>query len=127
MLTKTQTLSETPAGDPPCFRDPDDLVAIYNADSTDLRFLPAESVHLVVTSPPYNLGKDYGTARDDATYHQYLDWVVKWSRELWRVLEPGGRLCLNIPLDINLGFSELGKRKSSKRPVLSDFTELLVH
>ena len=57
-----------------------------------------------MTSPPYNLGKDYGTARDDATYHQYLDWVVEVDRELWRVLEPGGRVCLNIPLDINLSF-----------------------
>src|SRR5215216_1303861 len=127
MLTKTQTLSETPAGDPPCFRDPDDLVAIYNADSTNLSFLPAESVHLVVTSPPYNLGKDYGTARDDATYHQYLDWVVTWCRQLWRILEPGGRLCLNIPLDINLSFDAGGKRVTQKRPVLADFTHRLVN
>jgi site-specific DNA-methyltransferase (adenine-specific) len=84
-------------------------------------------VQLIVTSPPYNLGKDYGAARDDATYRSYLDWAERWSRELHRVLEPGGRLCLNIPLDINIGFSELGKRKTTKRPVLSDFTELLVH
>jgi len=127
MLTKTQTLSETPAGDPPCFRDPDDLVAIYNADSTNLSFLPAESVHLVVTSPPYNLGKDYGTARDDATYHQYLDWVASWCEQLLRVLEPGGRLCLNIPLDINLSFDAGGKRVTQKRPVLADFTHRLVN
>ena len=44
----------------------DDRVRIYHADSTDLTFLEAGSVQLVVTSPPYNLGKDYGTARDDA-------------------------------------------------------------
>src|SRR5882762_4258405 len=53
----------------------DDLVDIYNADSTDLSFLAEQSVQLVVTSPPYNLGKDYGKARDDATYQSYLDWV----------------------------------------------------
>jgi site-specific DNA-methyltransferase (adenine-specific) len=105
----------------------DDLVAIYNRDSADLSFLPPASVGLVVTSPPYNLGKDYGTARDDATYHAYLDWVERWGRELLRVLEPGGRLCLNIPLDVNLKFDERGKRGTHKQPVLSDFTRLFVN
>jgi site-specific DNA-methyltransferase (adenine-specific) len=117
----------TPAVSEPVFRDADALVTIYHADSTDLSFLDPESVHLVVTSPPYNLGKDYGTARDDATYHQYLDWVAKWCEELWRVLVPGGRLCLNIPLDINLSFDEGGKRVTQKRPVLADFTHRLVN
>src|SRR5262249_44489953 len=113
MLTNSRTLfdaaAETPAVRAPFFRDADDLVTIYNADSLDLSFPPDNSIHLVVTSPPYNLGKDYGTARDDATYHQYLDWVTAWCEQLWRVLEPGGRLCLNIPLDINLSFDAGGK------------------
>src|SRR4051812_11262308 len=39
----------------PCYRD--ELVDLYHADSTDLGFLAAESIQLVVTSPPYNLGK----------------------------------------------------------------------
>jgi site-specific DNA-methyltransferase (adenine-specific) len=104
----------------------DDLVEIYNADSTDLGFLEDQSVQLVVTSPPYNLGKDYGAARDDATYFAYLDWARVWCRELYRVLEPGGRLCLNIPLDINLSFDQGKKRGTSKQPVLADFTQLLV-
>lgn len=111
----------------PFFRDPDGLVTIYDADCTDLSFLTSESVQLIVTSPPYNLGKDYGTARDDATYDQYLEWVVSWSRQLWRVLEPGGRLCLNIPLDINLSFDTQGKRRTHKRPVLADVTHRLVN
>ena len=104
----------------------DDLVEIYNADSADLSFLADRSVQLVVTSPPYNLGKDYGAARDDATYFGYLEWVKAWSRELYRVLEPGARLCLNIPLDVNLSFDEDGRRIASKQPVLADFSELLV-
>ena len=108
----------------PYYRD--GLVKIYNADCTDLSFLPDRSIQLVVTSPPYNLGKDYGTARDDTTYFGYLEWVRVWSRELHRVLEPGGRVCLNIPLDINLGFDEGGKRTTSKQPVLADFSELFV-
>ena len=108
----------------PYYRD--DLVAIYHADSVNLGFLPDGSVQLVVTSPPYNLGKDYGAARDDATYRGYLEWARVWCQELGRVLEPGGRLCLNIPLDINVGFDASGKRRPSKQPVLADFTELLV-
>ncbi len=104
MLTTHRTLSEPDTAHAPYFQDEDGLVTIHNADSKDLSFLPSDSVHLIVTSPPYNLGKDYGTARDDATYHQYLDWVAVWCRQLWRVLEPGGRLCLNIPIDVNLSF-----------------------
>src|SRR3954464_1873153 len=104
----------------------DELVAVYHADATDLSFLAEGSVQLVVTSPPYNLGKDYGSARDDATYHEYLGWVEVWCRELYRVLEPGGRLCLNVPLDINLSFDKGGKRTTSKQPVLADFTDRLV-
>jgi len=111
----------------PAYSDADDMVTIYNADSTDLGFLEAGSVHLVVTSPPYNLGKDYGTARDNDTYDSYLTWVERWCLELWRVLEPGGRLCLNIPLDINLSFDAGGKRRTQKRPVLADFTHRLVN
>ena len=118
---------ETQAVIEPYFRAPDDLVTIYNADSTNLSFLEAGSVQLVVTSPPYNLGKDYGIARDNETYDRYLDWVVSWCEQLWRVLEPGGRLCLNIPIDINLSFDSGGKRRTQKRPVLADFTHRLVN
>ncbi|MCC6176626.1 MAG: site-specific DNA-methyltransferase [Chloroflexi bacterium] len=111
---------------PPAPYYDDGRVTIFQADSTDLSFLPSESVQLIVTSPPYNLGKDYGTARDDTTYHGYLHWVETWSRELRRLLEPGGRLCLNVPLDINLRFDEGGQRRTHKQPVLADFTRLLV-
>lgn len=78
--------------------------------------LPDESVHLIVTSPPYNLGKDYGTRRDTLTYHKFFDWLYECSWEFNRVLVPGGRLCLNIPLDINLQFDDEGKKKSNKQP-----------
>jgi len=37
--------------------------------------LPADSVDVVVTSPPYNLGIDYGTYRDTAPRDEYLGWM----------------------------------------------------
>jgi site-specific DNA-methyltransferase (adenine-specific) len=104
----------------------DQHVRIFNSDCTKLDIIASDSIQLVVTSPPYNLGKDYGTARDNTTYQSYLEWVDAWMAELRRVLEPGGRVCLNIPLDINLAFDPAGKRGISKQPVLADFTELLV-
>lgn len=127
MSTTAPPSAQTSAVPDPYFHDADGLVTIYNADSVDLSFLAPESVHLIVTSPPYNLGKDYGTARDDATYQQYLEWVTSWCAQLWRILEPGGRLCLNIPLDINLSFDAGRKRVTQKRPVLADFTHRLVN
>jgi site-specific DNA-methyltransferase (adenine-specific) len=102
-------------------------VEIYNADSTDLTFLPPASVHLVVTSPPYNLGKDYGAARDDKTYQQYLDWTKQWGMALTHVLAPGSRVCINIPIDINLDFRANGRKTATKQAVLADLTQLFVH
>ena len=92
------SLGEVNLGYCPYYADHESHVEIYNADSTDLSFLPPASVHLVVTSPPYNLGKDYGTARDDKTYQQYLDWTKQWGKALTHVLTPGSRVCVNILL-----------------------------
>ena len=58
--------------------------------------LPAESVDLVVTSPPYNLDIAYASYRDDAPRADYLDWSCRWAAEVKRVLKPGGSFFLNI-------------------------------
>lgn len=58
--------------------------------------LPAESVDVVVTSPPYNLGIDYGTYQDDLSESAYLDWTRRWVEGVKRVLRPEGSLFLNI-------------------------------
>ncbi len=61
-----------------------------------MRDLPEESVDLVVTSPPYNLGIDYGKYKDDKTPDEYLDWCKTWAGEVRRVLKPDGSFFLNI-------------------------------
>ncbi len=58
--------------------------------------LPKESVHLVITSPPYNVGKDYDNHNDKMEYNEYLKWLEEVWIQVKRVLVPGGRFCLNI-------------------------------
>lgn len=73
------------------------LDSIIRASSETMTDLPDASVHLMVTSPPYNVGKDYDEDLSLAEYSAFLKRV--WT-ETRRVLVPGGRACINIA---NLG------------------------
>jgi DNA modification methylase len=74
----------------------DSGVSIYHGDARTLP-LPDESVHLIVTSPPYNAGMKYDSYHDRLPWAQYWDGLIVPSlRECYRVLVPGGRLCLNF-------------------------------
>ncbi len=73
------------------------LEKIFCKSSERMDELPDNSVHLMVTSPPYNVGKEYD---DDLTLGEYRDFLSKVWREAHRVLVPGGRACLNVA---NLG------------------------
>ncbi len=55
--------------------------------------LPDSCVHLMVTSPPYNVGKDYD---DDLDLTEYFDILKAVFAETHRVLVTGGRACINI-------------------------------
>ncbi len=46
---------------------------------------PDNCVDLVVTSPPYNIGKDYGEYRDDRPWPEFMDWFRVVFSELWRI------------------------------------------
>jgi DNA modification methylase len=58
--------------------------------------IPDNTVHLAITSPPYNLGINYDVHNDVLAYEEYLDWMNKVWIETKRVLVPGGRFALNI-------------------------------
>jgi len=58
--------------------------------------IPDGTVHLAVTSPPYNLGISYENHDDNLAYENYLEWMKKVWIETKRVLVPGGRFALNI-------------------------------
>ncbi|MBI3304457.1 MAG: site-specific DNA-methyltransferase [Deltaproteobacteria bacterium] len=70
---------------------------LHLGDARDLSWLPDESVHLVVTSPPYWTLKEYehgvGQMADIEDYETFLDELDKVWAECTRVLVPGGRIC----------------------------------
>jgi site-specific DNA-methyltransferase (adenine-specific) len=58
--------------------------------------LPAESVDVVVTSPPYNLGLGYSAYHDRRGEAEYLDWMVRVAGEIRRAMRPDASFFLNI-------------------------------
>ena len=70
---------------------------IFARSSESMDEIPNSSVHLMVTSPPYNVGKEYD---EDLTIGEYRSFIKKVMTEVYRVLVPGGRICLNVA---NLG------------------------
>jgi site-specific DNA-methyltransferase (adenine-specific) len=73
------------------------LDKVFCKSSEKMQELPDYSVHLVVTSPPYNVGKDYD---QDLNIMEYRSLLRRVFSEAFRVLVHGGRVCINIA---NLG------------------------
>jgi len=73
------------------------LDQVLIASSEQMTVVPDSSIHLMVTSPPYNARKEYD---EDLTLEEYLTLLENVFRETYRVLVPGGRACVNIA---NLG------------------------
>src|ERR1041384_2834087 len=61
-----------------------------------MRKLPEQSVDVVVTSPPYNLGIKYRNYEDRKTRDEYLTWCCQWAKEVKRVLSDQGSFFLNL-------------------------------
>lgn len=70
---------------------------------------------LIVGSPPYSLDIAYDQHNDRTSYEEYLAYVRSFLLAAQEVSHPQTRLCLNIPLDTNLG---------GKRPVYADWLHL---
>jgi len=72
---------------------------IITGDSRDMSLVQDESIHLIITSPPYWQLKDYGTESQigfNDSYEGYINNLnLVWS-ECFRVLHKGCRLCINI-------------------------------
>lgn len=74
-------------------------IVVLNRDARYLAdWLEGGSAHLIITSPPYNVGIDYDAHTDDlSTYYNLLTDV--WS-ECHKVLVDGGRICVNVPFGV---------------------------
>jgi len=70
---------------------------IVLGSSEKMAAIPDNSVHLMITSPPYNATKDYD---ENLSLAEYLDLLHRVFSETYRVLVNGGRVCINVA---NLG------------------------
>ncbi len=70
---------------------------LYAHSAESMYELPDDSVALMVTSPPYHVGKEYDS---DLSFQEYLELLRAVFRDTYRVLEPGGRAVVNVA---NLG------------------------
>lgn len=70
---------------------------IILGSSENMKEIPDNSVHLMVTSPPYNATKEYD---EDLSLHEHLQLLRNVFSETYRVLVYGGRACINVA---NLG------------------------
>ena len=73
------------------------LDRIFMKSAENMEEIPDSSVHLMVTSPPYNVGKSYDR---NLTLKEHLEFLSSVWTEVYRVLVVGGRACINVA---NLG------------------------
>ena len=79
------------------------LSQIINGDCVEVMSkLPENSVDLVITSPPYSVNISYDVYDDNTTLEEYLEFTKKWLESAFRLLKDDGRICVNVPFEINL-------------------------
>ena len=100
---------------------------IWAHDASDMHELPDNSVALVVTSPPYFAGKAYeeelGEGHIPASYQEYIEGLTAVFGECARVLEPGGRIAVNVA---NLGRKPYRSLSADVTHILQDRLGLLL-
>jgi site-specific DNA-methyltransferase (adenine-specific) len=76
---------------------------IFNGNCVDeMSKMPENSIDLVVTSPPYNVGIDYDTHDDRMSMDEYWLFTKNWLTQALRVLKSDGRIAINIPYEVNV-------------------------
>jgi site-specific DNA-methyltransferase (adenine-specific) len=76
---------------------------IFNGNCVDeMSKMPENSIDLVVTSPPYNVGIDYDTHDDRMSMDEYWQFTKDWLTQALRVMKSDGRIAINIPYEVNV-------------------------
>lgn len=58
--------------------------------------LKSNSIDIIITSPPYNIGIKYNSYKDNKKFEEYLEWMNKFAQESCRVLKENGSFFFNI-------------------------------
>lgn len=78
-------------------------ILLFNDSVLNKNIIKKESLDLIITSPPYNVGIEYNSHTDSNDYKDYLAFSEKYLKNCYFWAKDGGRFCLNIPLDKNKG------------------------
>lgn len=65
-----------------------------------LKKIDNNSIDIIISDPPYNIGKDFGLCKDKMELNSYLNWCDEWINECIRILKPSGSFFI-------YGFSEI--------------------
>ncbi|TDF82949.1 site-specific DNA-methyltransferase [Pseudomonas sp. H9] len=77
---------------PPSYQN--EGVAIYNMECLHaMKSIPSELINLTVTSPPYNIGKEYESLIETS---EYIEWCSSWMSEIHRITRSNGTFWLNV-------------------------------
>ena len=73
------------------------MINLHHTDCLEgMQKMPADSVDLVVTSPPYNIGIDYSTYKDTQDRKSFIAWCQDWAREIHRLMTDDASFFLNL-------------------------------
>ena len=72
-------------------------IKLYHGDCIEvMKQIPGGSVNLVVTSPPYNVGLEYASYKDDKPFEEYIGFLKEVFLLAYGVLAEDGRVVINI-------------------------------
>lgn len=78
-------------------------ITLFQDSVLNKELLQKETLDLIITSPPYNVGIEYNSNVDSEDYKEYLGFSKQWIENCYFWAKDSARLCLNIPLDKNKG------------------------
>lgn len=106
-------------------------VKLYGKDARDMSEVADESVHLVITSPPYFNLKEYnsGNNHDNQigsinSYNEYMDNLNSVWKECIRILSPDGKICVNI-MPLFLSGKETSFKRRATKLVITDIEKFM--